>query len=109
MALQKNRKVIVILGFEFSGPRVSAFIIIVKVIKYKKKKKKKKTTFMNLENFMVIIDNVNFSIISFSFVFRSDIASFDRFSRPLLISSKSVSHTDLLSVFYDMIGTLIAN
>ena len=109
MALQKNRKVIVILGFEFSGPRVSAFIIIVKVIKYKKKKKKKKTTFMNLENFMVIIDNVNFSIISFSFVFRSDIASFDRFSRPLLISSKSVSHTDLLSVFYDMIGTLTAN
>ena len=109
MALQKNRKVIVILGFEFSGPRVSAFIIIVKVIKYKKKKKQKKTTFMNLENFMVIIDNVNFSIISFSFVFRSDIASFDRFSRPLLISSKSVSHTDLLSVFYDMIGTLIAN
>ena len=109
MALQKNRKVIVILGFEFSGPRVSAFIIIVKVIKYKKKKKKKKTTVMNLENFMVIIDNVNFSIISFSFVFRSDIASFDRFSRPLLISSKSVSHTDLLSVFYDMIGTLIAN
>ena len=64
---------------------------------------------MNLENFMVIIDNVNFSIISFSFVFRSNIASFDRFSRPLLISSKSVSHTDLLSVFYDMIGTLIAN
>ena len=109
MALQKNRKVIVILGFEFSGPRVSAFIIIVKVIKYKIKKFKKKTTFMNLENFMVIIDNVNFSIISFSFVFRSDIASFDRFSRPLLISSKSVSHTDLLSVFYDMISTLIAN
>ena len=108
MALQKNRKVIVILGFEFSGPRVSAFIIIVKVIKCKKKKKKK-TTVMNLENYMVIIDNVNFSIISFSFVFRSDIASFDRFSRPLLISSKSVSHTDLLSVFYDMIGTLTAN
>ena len=109
MALQKNRKVIVILGFEFSGPRVSAFTIIVKVIKYKKKNKNKKTTVMNLENFMVIIDNVNFSIISFSFVFRSDIASFDRFSRPLLISSKSVSHTDLLSVFYDMIGTLTAN
>ena len=108
MALQKNRKVIVILGFEFSGPRVSAFIIIVKVIKCKKKKKKK-TTVMNLENYMVIIDNVNFSIISFSFVFRSDLASFDRFSRPLLISSKSVSHTDLLSVFYDMIGTLTAN
>ena len=108
MALQKNRKVIVILGFEFSGPRVSAFIIIVKVIKYKKKNKKK-TTVVNLENFMVIIDNVNFSIISFSFVFRSDLASFDRFSRPLLISSKSVSHTDLLSVFYDMIGTLTAN
>ena len=108
MALQKNRKVIVILGFEFSGPRVSAFIIIVKVIKCKKKKKKK-TAVMNLENYMVIIDNVNFSIISFSFVFRSDIASFDCFSRPLLISSKSVSHTDLLSVFYDMIGTLTAN
>ena len=97
------------LGFEFSGPRVSAFIIIVKVIKCKKKKKRKKTTVMNLENYMVIIDNVNFSIISFSFVFRSDLASFDRFSRPLLISSKSVSHTDLLSVFYDMIGTLTAN
>ena len=64
---------------------------------------------MNLENYMVIINNVNFSIISFSFVFRSDLASFDRFSRPLLISSKSVSHTDLLSVFYDMIGTLTAN
>ena len=60
---------------------------------------------MSLENFMVIIDNVNFSIISFFFVFRSDLASF---SRPLLISSKNVSHTDLLSVFYDMIGTLTA-
>ena len=30
---------------------------------------------MSLENFMVIIDNVNFSIISFFFVFRSDLAS----------------------------------
>ena len=34
---------------------------------------------MSLENFMFIIDNVNFSIISFFFVFRSDLASSDHF------------------------------
>ena len=71
-------------GLDFSGPWVSVFTIIVKVIEYKKiiiKKIKKLTTDMNLENFMVIILSLLFRSIFFIklFVFRSDLASSDRF------------------------------
>ena len=38
-------------GLDFSGPRVSVFTIIVKVIEYKRKKKLS----MSLENVMIII------------------------------------------------------
>ena len=60
-------------GLDFSGPWVSVFTIIVKVIEYKKiiiKKIKKLTTDMNLENFMVIILSLLFrSIFLSSFLF----------------------------------------
>ena len=70
-------------GLDFSGPWVSVFTIIVKVIEYKKiiiKKIKKLTTDMNLENFMVIILSLLFHFFIKLFVFRSDLASSDRFS-----------------------------
>ena len=71
-------------GLDFSGPWVSVFTIIVKVIEYKKiiiKKIKKLTTHMNLENFMVIILSLLFRSIFFIklFVSHSDLASSDRF------------------------------
>ena len=94
-------------GLDFSGPWVSVFTIIVKVIEYKRKKIIDESRKCHDYNHFVLIP---FHFVIKLFVFRSDLASSDGFFHVRFrLAKKNVNHTNPLSVFYNMIGTLTAN